>query len=74
MQHTSLPSQVPYTLSVAGSPVGLSGANPVPVASFSGQSTSAQGEVYPVRVTVGSLVGAASGEHRDSLTVSLIAH
>ena len=73
MAHASLPSAVPYTLEVDGVPVDLTSGAEVPIASFSGDATGANGVGYRVAVTVGSLSGTLGGLHRDSITVTVAA-
>ena len=73
MAHTSLASAVPYTLTVDGAAVDLTGGGPVQIASFGGSQTSVQGQRYGINVTVGSLAGALSGLHQDQVTVTLTA-
>lgn len=73
MAHASLPSRVPYTLSVDGVPVDLGRRRPVRIASFTGETTDAEGEAYRIEVQVGSLAGTLGGRHRDSVTVTLTA-
>ena len=69
----SAPSSVPYELSVGGSAYDLSGGGDVQVASFSGDQTDIQGEVYAVQVEIGNLSGTLAGLHRDNVTITVSA-
>ena len=73
MAHTSEPDTVPYTLDVDGGPVDLSSGNPVTIASFNGGTTTLEGEVYQIDVTIGSVSGMASGTYDDTITVTISA-
>jgi spore coat protein U-like protein len=73
MAHTTASSNVPYTLEVDSGAVDLSSGNPVTVASFTGGTTTIDGQVYEIRVTIGSLSGTGSGTHEDNITVTVSA-
>ncbi|MEE9279486.1 MAG: spore coat protein U domain-containing protein [Myxococcota bacterium] len=73
MAHDALRSAVPYTCTVDGVPVDLNRRGAAQIASFTADATVAEGAVYRIEVTVGSLAGTLGGRHRDSVTVTLMA-
>lgn len=70
LKHTTLSSTVPYTATVNGITITLTGTSQVLVQQVTG-ATAAQGVVYDVKVTIGSTTGALAGNYADAITVTV---
>ncbi len=70
LKHATLASTVPYTATVNGTAVTLTGTSQVLIQQVSG-ATAAQGVVYDVKITIGSTTGALAGNYADAITVTV---
>lgn len=72
LKHSSFADVVPYSMTVLGNPVSLSGSSSFPVTVSSGTGVSAAaGQRFPVVATVGSLGTARAGSYSDTITVTV---
>lgn len=73
LKNTGNTNTVPYTMTVAGNPIGLAGSNATPVSVASGTGVSStNGLRLAVVATIGSLGSASAGNYTDTITITVI--
>lgn len=68
----SVTTTVPYSLELGGTPVNLTGDQPVELSRGSAL-TGSEGEPHDFDITIGEMAGAGAGTYRDTIAVTVIA-